>query len=162
VKTPPPPLTHDAARRIVRGPATALVAIAILMYVLSAISVYFSIFSEYDWSLDLWQRLHGASDNPTWRDWVQGHIDEHNHRNRSLETVFVVLVTICRVIVYSFVLLAGLRMRALRSYGIVMIGAILTLIFNGAFCAGLPVGIWALLVLCRPGVREAFAGESRA
>jgi hypothetical protein len=138
-----------------------MVAVAVLMFVLSAISVYFSLVSERDWSLDLWATLAKASDNPTWREWVQGHIDEHTHRNRTLEMAFVVIVAICRVIVYSIVLVAGLRMRALRSYGFVMIGAVLTLIFNGAFCAGLPVGIWALLVLSRPGVRDAFAGELR-
>jgi predicted Zn finger-like uncharacterized protein len=62
-------------------------------------------------------------------------------------------------VVISFVtFLAGIQMLRKRTYGLVMVGAILAMINISNFCCclGLPFGIWALIVLVRPEVREAF------
>ncbi len=54
-------------------------------------------------------------------------------------------------------LIAGWRMRKLKSYGLSMVGAILALLpCSFGWFVGLPMGVWALLVLQRPEVREAF------
>ena len=56
----------------------------------------------------------------------------------------------------SAIIIAGLKMKRLEAYSLAIIGSILAmLIFPGSFI-GLPIGIWALVVLCRREVREAF------
>ncbi|MDP8924982.1 MAG: hypothetical protein M3O34_19215 [Chloroflexota bacterium] len=49
-------------------------------------------------------------------------------------------------------------MRALRSWGVAMAGAILAIVPCGPCCLlGLPFGIWAILVLIDDEVKQAFA-----
>src|SRR5687768_8267135 len=57
-----------------------------------------------------------------------------------------------------FIAYAGMQMRQLRNYTLSMIGAIVAMIpcLSPCCCLGLPVGIWALVVLFKPGVRDAF------
>jgi hypothetical protein len=144
------------ARRRLRGPGLAMVLAALWMFLTSAITIYFNFFSDRDWSLDLWNTLRTLSDHPAYQDWVQSNIANHPNRDRTVEKVVVGLVPMIRGIVYSVVLIAGLRMIAVKNYGFCITGAILSVIFNGAFCAGLPVGIWALWMLCQPQLRQEF------
>ena len=55
-------------------------------------------------------------------------------------------------------LFGGLKMKSLGSYGLSMAGAIAALIpcFGSCCCIGIPVGIWALIVLNKPEVKSAF------
>lgn len=55
-------------------------------------------------------------------------------------------------------LLAGVKMLQRRAYGLVMTGVILGMIpcLSGCCCIGLPFGIWALIVLSSPEVRNSF------
>ena len=58
-------------------------------------------------------------------------------------------------------LLAGLNMRALRAYGLCMAGAVCAVIpcVSAASCPcifGAVIGIWAIVVLASPEVRDAF------
>jgi hypothetical protein len=56
------------------------------------------------------------------------------------------------------VALGGLQMKTLRSRGLAMTGAIFSLVPCSICCVfGLPVGIWALIVLNKPEVRDAFS-----
>lgn len=62
-------------------------------------------------------------------------------------------------IVIKGVIIAGaLRMMSLRSYGLCMVAAVLAVIPCTApcCCLGIAAGIWALVVLTRPEVKEAF------
>lgn len=58
------------------------------------------------------------------------------------------------------ILLAGLRMRALRSYGMVLMGALLACVpcvsCTSCCCLGPIAGIWAIAVLLDPEVRLLF------
>jgi hypothetical protein len=53
------------------------------------------------------------------------------------------------------VLLAAIQMLRTRAYGLCLTGSILSLINCGCLC-GFPFGIWALVVLLRADVRDAF------
>jgi hypothetical protein len=57
------------------------------------------------------------------------------------------------------ILVGGWQMRRLESYGLAMIAAIMALIpiCTLGFALGIPMGIWALAVLSKRDVREAFA-----
>jgi len=53
--------------------------------------------------------------------------------------------------------MGGLKMKKLENYGSVMTACILALLPCGnCCCIGLPLGIWALVVLNRPEVKDAF------
>lgn len=56
------------------------------------------------------------------------------------------------------VFLGGLKMRQLQSWGLAMGGSIVAIIpcIGSCCCIGIPVGIWALVVLNKPEVKNAF------
>lgn len=56
------------------------------------------------------------------------------------------------------ILLAGLKLRRLEGYGLVLAGAILAVLpcTNACCCLGLPVGIWVLIAINQPGVKPHF------
>lgn len=68
---------------------------------------------------------------------------------------FVVSLAMAVLLVY-----AGLRMMVLRDYQFCMLASVLALIpFHGASLPGIAFGIWALVVLNRPGIRETFSSS---
>ena len=55
------------------------------------------------------------------------------------------------------ILIGAVRMRKCRSYGLALTASILCLLCNwSCFCLGPSIGIWALIVLCKPEVKGAF------
>jgi hypothetical protein len=54
--------------------------------------------------------------------------------------------------------LGAIQMLRRRMYGVALMGAILPIINcgNNCCCLGLPLGIWALIILLRPEVKDAF------
>jgi hypothetical protein len=63
------------------------------------------------------------------------------------------------ILVNIFVIWAGVRMMSLRNYGVCMAAAILAVVPCTApcCCLGIAAGIWALVVLSRPEVKQAFS-----
>jgi hypothetical protein len=59
-------------------------------------------------------------------------------------------------ILCSFVIYAALKMMRLESYGLAIAAAIVAMFVTPGNCAGFPLGIWALVVLSRHDIREAF------
>jgi hypothetical protein len=69
------------------------------------------------------------------------------------------LISLFALILDGFIIVGALRMRQLRSYGMAVAAAILSLIpCLGSPCIvlGVPFGIWALVVLVNAEVRQAF------
>lgn len=57
----------------------------------------------------------------------------------------------------AFVVFGGLKMKNLESQGLAMAAAIVALIpCCPCGCIGIPIGIWALVVLNKPGIKAAF------
>ncbi len=69
---------------------------------------------------------------------------------------FLVLLT------SGLVIYGAIQMMNLRKYGLAMASAIVAMIpcFGPCCCIGLPIGIWALVVLNKPEVKAAFANAS--
>lgn len=68
-------------------------------------------------------------------------------------------LSIIGLLISAFVTYAGLQMRGLRSWSVGMTGAILAMLPCGPCCVlGLPMGIWAILVLIDEEVKRAFGG----
>lgn len=59
-------------------------------------------------------------------------------------------------------LIAGIKMAKLQSWGLAVAGASVALVNcpNFCCCLGLPIGIWALLVLMKPDVKAAMGAAS--
>ena len=61
------------------------------------------------------------------------------------------------IAVGAFVIYGALQMRSLKGYGLAMGSAIVALIpCFGCYCVGIPVGIWALVVLSKADVKASF------
>jgi hypothetical protein len=65
---------------------------------------------------------------------------------------------VAAVLAGAVILFGGARMLVLRSYGFAVVSALVALVPGLACCCGLSqgIGIWALVVLFSPDVREAF------
>jgi hypothetical protein len=55
-------------------------------------------------------------------------------------------------------LIGAIQMLRWRSYGFAMTAAVLSVIpcLSGCYCVGIPFGIWSLVVLSKPEVKQAF------
>ena len=78
---------------------------------------------------------------------------------KAAQFAIAAIVAVIYVIVGVVILLGGMKMRGLQGYGLAMAGAILAMIpcCDGPCCLlGLPLGIWALVVLMDQQVKQAF------
>jgi len=64
------------------------------------------------------------------------------------------------LLVGIFIIVAGTKMKQMQSYGLVMGGSIIAMIPCISPCCllGLPIGIWALVILSKADVKDAFQG----
>jgi MFS family permease len=76
--------------------------------------------------------------------------------NASLAALGLGILALC-----SFIIAASLKMRRLEWYWRASVAAVLAVIVSPGNIIGLPIGIWALSVLLRREVREAFRARSR-
>ena len=68
----------------------------------------------------------------------------------------MLLVPLSALVLSSIILVAGLKMKRLQAYGLAVAGSILAILVTPGNLIGLPIGIWALVVLSQRQVREAF------
>ena len=60
------------------------------------------------------------------------------------------------IVLSSWIIYAGLKLMQLERWGAVMLGSVLAPLVSPGNLVGLPLGIWALVVLNRRDVREAY------
>jgi hypothetical protein len=73
--------------------------------------------------------------------------------------VLNIVMTLIAIAGSAFIIYAGVQMKNLRNRTMAMIASILVMIpcFTSCCCLiGIPIGIWALVVLSKPEVKEAF------
>jgi hypothetical protein len=58
----------------------------------------------------------------------------------------------------AFIAFAGFQMRSLKSYGVAVAGSIVMMLPCGSCCCiiTMPIGIWALVTLMKPEIKNAF------
>jgi hypothetical protein len=70
-----------------------------------------------------------------------------------------IVVNLIGVALSAFVIFGALKMRNLQGHGLALGAAIVSIIpCSGCCCIGLPVGIWALVLLLKPEVKSQFQG----
>jgi hypothetical protein len=89
--------------------------------------------------------------------WLWIH-DISHHFEDFYEGVFGMGGSLVGVVVSAFVIYASLKMKDLKEWGLAVAASILAMIPCISPCCliGLPVGIWSLVILMRPEVKETF------
>lgn len=132
------PVAGPSAEEQVRAPATGLVVVGIVGLVLSIGGLI--------------ANLSGAVVNIPGMD--------HNTEllTRTLSGTVGIISTVVSLLLSAIILWGGMQMKALRNYPLAMAASILALVPCLSPCCllGLPLGIWAAIVLGRPEVKAAF------
>jgi hypothetical protein len=143
--TPPPtfapgaPGTSPLALEQVNGPAIGLIVTGALTLVFALGRTAMSVFGVGMNALN-------SSSNANMPNWVAT-------MSGGMGIVLGILSILCGAII----LYGGLKMKRLENYGLCMGASILAMIPCLACClVGLPVGIWALVILAKPEVKSAF------
>ncbi len=69
-----------------------------------------------------------------------------------------VVITLVGLVLYAVAIVGAVKMKNLKSYGMSMASAVLVMLPCSCCCLfGLPVGIWALVVLMNDEVKAAFS-----
>jgi hypothetical protein len=134
---PAAPPAVSAGAELVKGPAIGLIVVAVLGLVMQIISLIFN--------------LAGASflanahmPNEAWVNMFSGAIGA--------------VSSIIGILMSGLILFGATKMKKLESYGMAMTASIIAMIpcFSPCCLLGLPIGIWALVVLAKPEVKSAF------
>jgi len=136
----PPPEFKEVASDWVNGPAIGLIVTAILGLVANFGMAVWMVVSS------------GTASLPA------GMPPELKHVLPNLTGIFGVASAMLGGVMSVLVLYGASRMKKLRSYGWAMTATILALVPCTSPCClvGLPIGIWALVVLMKPEVKAAF------
>jgi hypothetical protein len=137
------------------SPAQAREAVsipAILMMVMSALTILYSLFSlvrpvDEGQMAQVQQMLNDPNMAP-----MRGFMEF------IMSTGGRLAFTVPYLLINGLIFLGALKMKNLQSYGLATTAAILSLIpcCGPCVCLGIPVGVWALVVLRKPEVRASF------
>lgn len=135
---PSQPLPTTAGLDQVNGPAIGLIITAILGFFMQAASL-------------VGHLVMGAS-------FMGGNQMQNEALAKWFSGTIGVGVNIIGMLVSGLILVGGLKMRKLENYGLVMAATIIAMIPCISPCCliGLPIGIWALVVLSKPEVKSTF------
>jgi serine/threonine protein kinase len=154
------PISHpDRTRMEVTMPAVGLLftgILALVSWVLFSAMMTVAMHEDYQQRNDpVWTGEH----NP----WARG--EGHPGARATLPRAAWVLVPLGAIVglwAAGFLVAGALQMMRLRSYAFVVAATILAMIpWSPAWILGFPFGIWGLVVLRRPAVREAFLNNRR-
>lgn len=136
--TPPPP-AGPSPRQQVQGPAIGLIVTAVVGGLWAIFSLLGNILGMGMMSLDRY-----AADYE-WAEWAFG-------------GAFGVVGSVIGLAIAGFILWVALQMKELKGWMLSAVASILAMIPCISPCCiiGLPIGIWALVVLMKPEVKAAF------
>lgn len=137
---PPPPVGPPAASQV-QGPAIGLIITAVIGGIWALITIIGNVLGMGMGMMDLDQY---SGDYP-WAEYAFG-------------GGLGIASSIIGLAVAGFILWAALQMKSLRQWTIAVVASILAMIPCISPCCiiGLPIGIWALVVLMKPEVKAAF------
>jgi GYF domain 2 len=134
---PVQPILQPAAAEQVNGPAIGLIVVAILGALVQIASLIMHVAGA---SILASSRM---PNNP-WANMFSGTVG--------------VVTGVVGLVVSGVILTGAIKMKKLESYGFAMASTIIAMIpcFSPCCLLGLPIGIWALVVLLKPEVKSAF------
>jgi hypothetical protein len=131
------------AEQKVRWPAIGLIVTAVAGALFQLLGLAWDVFSDTPapWQTD--------EQIPTWAI--------------HLMNSFGVALTLIALAAAGFLVFGAIKLMRLESYGIALAACIVALVpcISPCCCIGLPIGIWALIVMHAPDVRPAFQGAAQ-
>jgi hypothetical protein len=123
----------------VSGPATGLIVTAILGFVAQVVGILLNVFG-----VAVTQGLGGTTSSDTAMNFMSGSIG--------------IVFNFIGIAIGVVILMGALKMKRMESHGFAMAASILALVpcISPCCIVGLPIGIWALVVLSKPEVKGAF------
>jgi hypothetical protein len=122
---------------LVKGPAIGLIVVAIAGVILQIVSLIMNLAGA---------SFLASSQMPkeAWANMFSGTIG--------------VISSMIGILVSGLILFGGMKMKKLENYGLAMAASIIAMIpcFSPCCVIGLPIGIWAVVVLSKPEVKSAF------
>jgi hypothetical protein len=137
-QSPVPAALNNKPRDQVSGPAVGLLVTGIIGAVFSLVGFI---------SLAV-----GTSLNHFWIEEFPEYVEKFYERSFALGS------SLLEVLIAAFIVYAALKMKELQQWGFAVAASILAMLPCISPCCviGLPIGIWALVVLMRPEVKSAF------
>ena len=134
---PAAPPAGSAGAEKVNGPAIGLIVVAILGVALQIVSLIYNLAGASILS-------NARMPNEAWANMFSGTIGA--------------VSSIIGILLSGVILFGGIKMKRLEGYGLAMAASILAMIpcFSPCCLLGLPIGIWAVVVLAKPEVKSAF------
>jgi len=153
---PPPPAMEQVAaglpglsdpKSVVTGPAVALLIVAIMDLAMTLFGLLAGVAGWGIGAAGSGMQFHTQGIDPEFQEfihWLTGPIG--------------IAGNLFSLVINAVVLVGALRMMSLRNYGLCMVAAVLAVIPCTApcCCLGIAAGIWALVILTRPEVKQAF------
>lgn len=137
-QSPVPAALNNKPRDQISGPAIGLLVTGIIGAVFSLVGFI---------SLAV-----GTSLNHFWIEEFPEYVEKFYERSFALGS------SLLEVLIAAFIVYAALKMKELQQWGFAVAASILAMLPCISPCCviGLPIGIWALVVLMRPEVKSAF------
>jgi hypothetical protein len=131
------PTVTVAAAQLVKGPAIGLIVTAVLGALVQIASLIMHLAGATF-------PAHNEMPNQAWVSFMSGTVGA--------------IASVIGLIVSVVILLGALKMQKLQNYGFAMAASIIAMIpcFSPCCLLGLPIGIWAIIVLSKPEVKSAF------
>lgn len=138
--SPFPPAGAGDVSGQVNGPAMGLIIVAILNFITAAASLVLNLAGASMMHMPNMPNM----PNEAWVRMFSGTVG--------------IVTNIISVLIGVLILMGGLKMKKLESHGLAVTASILALLPCTSPCCliGLPIGIWALVVLFRPEVKNSF------
>ena len=136
-KKPVPAATTDVYRQV-SGPSVGLLVTGIISGIISLIGLISSFFV--------------AGIGPFMQEKIGDKYSEF------IGGIFSIAFYFIAILVGAFIIYAALKMKELNRWGLCVAASILAMLpcTNPCCIVGLPIGIWCLVILMRPEVKEAF------
>jgi len=148
---PMPPAGPSAAAAAVRGPGIALIVVGVAGLIINTFGVVLTGWFLYRGGDDMLDSLDRGGSPPFLRELMkQNFSPEGLRQSLIMHAIFLIVsVVICH---------GATQMMRLHSFGLAVAASILAMVNISNCCCvvGLPIGIWALVVLFQPGVRSSF------
>jgi hypothetical protein len=127
-------------RAAVQGPGIALIVLGVLVLIGQALYLVYTLFIAGVGAIG------AASGDPDGIGAIMG-------------GVVGMILTVVWMLLSGIIIFGGVKMKNMQSYGLAMAAAIIVMLpCTVGWCCllGLPIGIWALIVLMKPEVKAAF------
>jgi len=126
---------------LVSGPAIGLIVTAVLGALMQLVGIAGNILGT---GLGLAAQSEGHQELPAWVHMMSGGVG--------------IVFNVLGIIMSGVILMGALKMKALEKHGFAMVATIIAMVPCISPCCfvGLPIGIWALVILNKPEVKAAF------